>query len=60
MKQEKKLVVRISKQQLENYHQYCKSINSLASIRVKKFIELEIQANKKNKDILKIIKLNEL
>jgi len=48
-----RLGIRMSKNTIDSYNKFCKRINSIPSIRIRKFIEYELELNKV--DILKEI-----
>ncbi len=48
----KQLGVRISQVQMEDYFKMCNKINSIPSMRIRKFIELELEFFKNGEDLL--------
>jgi hypothetical protein len=48
----KQLGIRIPDEQLIDYTNFCSKINSVMSLRVRKFIELELEYQKQGKDLL--------
>ncbi len=47
--------VRLPKTKLAEYLKCCSDVNSLMSIRIRKFIEFELEYNKEGNDLLKEI-----
>ncbi len=54
----KQLGIRIPDEQLIDYTNFCSKINSVMSLRVRKFIELELEYQKQGKDLLLEIEKN--
>ena len=47
--------IRMPKAIIKQYNEMCYSLNSLPSIRIRKFIDIELKSYKQNKDIFKAI-----
>jgi len=47
--------IRVPKILIEEYNQMCNDLNSIPSIRIRKFVELELKYYKQKKDLLKLI-----
>lgn len=55
-KKNKQVGIRIEQSLFDKYSELCKNYNSNHSIRIRKFIELELEYYNKKEDLLKIIK----
>lgn len=55
LKQNKQIGIRLSKEKLKQYNDACSKLNSIMSLRIRKFIDLELEAIKDGRDLLKEI-----
>lgn len=59
MKKNSQIVIRMSKSEIQEYQNVCNNLNSNMSLRIRKFIILDIFYSKKQKDLLQISEKNE-
>lgn len=55
LKQNSQIGIRVSETQITEYTKLCKLANSVMSMRLRKFIELELKFQKKGIDLLQYI-----
>lgn len=54
-KKDKQIGIRVPEELLKKYTEMCNEANSIMSLRLRKFIELELVYKDKNKDALNIL-----
>ncbi len=55
---DRQIGIRIPNKQLLEYTNFCSKINSVMSLRLRKFIQLELEYSKSGKDLLQEIEKN--